>query len=175
MSVFRLARTRIVWLFLLIFAATLTVNVLQFFQDDLDRAVQLALFIPLLIGTGGNTGAQSATTVVRALAVGEVRFEDLPRVVFREFRVGLMLGLGLGAISVVPVTILFGPNMGAVVGLTIVTICTYASTVGSLLPILAGRAGLDPAVLSAPFITTIVDASGLVIYFLIAKAILGIP
>jgi magnesium transporter len=174
-SVFRLARTRIVWLFLLIFAATLTVNVLQFFQDDLDRAVQLALFIPLLIGTGGNTGAQSATTVVRALAVGEVRFEDLPRVVFREFRVGLMLGLGLGAISVVPVTILFGPNMGAVVGLTIVTICTYASTVGSLLPILAGRAGLDPAVLSAPFITTIVDASGLVIYFLIAKAILGIP
>jgi magnesium transporter len=173
-SVFRLARTRIVWLFLLIFAATLTVSVLDFFQATLEQVVTLSLFIPLLIGTGGNTGAQSATTVVRALAVGEVRFEDLPRVVFREARVGLMLGLGLGTIALVPVSLLFELRMGIVVAVTIVTICTYASTVGSLLPILAGRFGLDPAVLSAPSITTIVDASGLVIYFLIAKLVLGI-
>jgi magnesium transporter len=175
-SVFRLARTRIVWLFLLIFAATLTVSVLDVFQATLEQIVTLSLFIPLLIGTGGNTGAQSATTVVRALAVGEVRFEDLPRVVFREARVGLMLGLGLGLIALVPVSLLFEPRpqMGVIVAITIVTICTYASTVGSLLPILAGRVGLDPAVLSAPSITTIVDASGLVIYFLIAKAVLGI-
>jgi magnesium transporter len=173
-SVFRLARTRIVWLFLLIFAASLTVTVLDVFQGTLEQAVSLSLFIPLLIGTGGNTGAQSATTVVRALAVGEVRFDDLPRVVFREFRVGLMLGLGLGGIALVPVWLLFEPRMGFVVALSVASICTYASTVGSLLPILAGRFGLDPAVLSAPSITTIVDASGLVIYFLIAKAILGI-
>ena len=174
MSVFRLARTRIVWLFLLIFAASLTVSVLDLFQATLEQVVSLSLFIPLLIGTGGNTGVQSATTVVRALAVGEVRFEDLPRVVFREARVGLMLGIGLGTIAFVPVSLLFEPAMGAVVGLSVATICTYASTVGSLLPILAGRVGLDPAVLSAPSITTIVDASGLVIYFLIAKAILQI-
>ena len=172
-SVFRLARTRIIWLLLLIVAASLTVSVLDYFQVALETVVTLSLFIPLLIGTGGNTGAQSATTVVRALAVGEVRFEDLPRVVGREARVGLMLGVGLGLIAFVPVSFLFGTQMGAVVSLSVATICTFASTVGSLLPLLAGRLGLDPAVLSAPFITTIVDASGLVIYFLIAKAILG--
>ncbi len=173
-SVLRLARTRIVWLFLLIVAASLTVSVLDLFQGDLERVVTLSLFIPLLIGTGGNTGAQSATTVVRALAVGEVRFEDLPRVVLREARVGLVLGIGLGAIAFVPVSLLFGLQMGVIVALSVATICTYASTVGSLLPILAGRAGLDPAVLSAPSITTLVDASGLVIYFLIARAVLGL-
>ena len=173
-SVFRLARTRIVWLLLLIVAASLTVSVLDFFHVALETVVTLSLFIPLLIGTGGNTGAQSATTVVRALALGEVRFEDLPRVVLREARVGLMLGMGLGVIAFVPVSLLFGTPMGTVVALSVATICTYASTVGSLLPILAGRVGFDPAVLSAPFITTIVDASGLVIYFLIAKLILGI-
>jgi magnesium transporter len=181
-SVFRLARTRIVWLFLLILAAGLTAGVLKLFEDDIAQIVQLALFIPLLIGTGGNTGAQSATTVVRALAVGEVRFEDLPRVVAREARVGLMLGLGLGAIAFLPVfgflslidSTQYALSIATIVSISIVTICTYASTVGSLLPILAGRVGLDPAVLSAPSITTIVDASGLVIYFLIAKAILGI-
>ena len=173
-SVFRLARTRIVWLLLLIVAASLTVSVLDYFQLALETVVTLSLFIPLLIGTGGNTGAQSATTVVRALAVGEVRFEDLPRVVGREARVGLMLGVGLGLIAFVPVSLLFGTPMGAVVSLSVATICTFASTVGSLLPLLAGRLGLDPAVLSAPFITTIVDTSGLVIYFLIAKAILGV-
>jgi len=173
-SVFRLARSRIVWLLLLIVAASLTVTVLDTFQGELETAVMLSLFIPLLIGTGGNTGAQSATTVVRALAVGEVRFEDLPRVVQREVRVGMMLGVGLVLIAVVPLSLLFGTQMGAIVALSVATICTFASTVGSLLPILAGRLGLDPAVLSAPFITTIVDTSGLVIYFLIAKIILGI-
>ena len=85
-----------------------------------------------------------------------------------------MLGVGLGLIAFVPVSVLFGTPMGTVVALSVATICTYATTVGSLLPILAGRVGFDPAVLSAPFITTIVDASGLVIYFLIAKLILGI-
>jgi magnesium transporter len=173
-SVLRLARTRIVWLFLLIVAASLTVNVLQVFEDDLQSVVTLALFIPLLIGTGGNTGAQSATTVIRALAVGEVRSGDLPRVVFREARVGLVLGLGLGLVGLVPVSLLFGADLGVVIGLTILTICTYAATVGSLLPIVASRVGLDPAVLSAPFITTLVDATGLIIYFLIARAVLGI-
>jgi magnesium transporter len=173
-SVFRLARTRIVWLLLLIVAASLTVSVLDFFQVALETVVTLSLFIPLLIGTGGNTGSQSATTVVRALAVGEVRFEDLPRVVLREAKVGLMLGLGLGLVAFVPVSLLFGTPMGTIVSLSIVTICTFASTVGSLLPILAGRLGFDPAVLSAPFITTIVDATGLVIYFTIAKVILGV-
>jgi magnesium transporter len=179
-SVFRLARTRIVWLFLLIGAATLTVSVLDLFRDTLAELVVLSVFIPLLIGTGGNTGAQSSTTVVRALAVGEVRFEDLPRVVLREMRVGLMLGVGLGAIAFFPVAAyatVFDPaddplRLAVVVSSSIVTICTYASTIGSLLPLLAGRLGLDPAVLSAPLITTLVDATGLVIYLVIARVVL---
>jgi magnesium transporter len=179
-SVFRLARTRIVWLFLLIGAATLTVSVLDLFRDTLAELVVLSVFIPLLIGTGGNTGAQSSTTVVRALAVGEVRFEDLPRVVLREMRVGLMLGVGLGAIAFFPVAAyatVFDPaddplRLAVVVSTSIVTICTYASTIGSLLPLLAGRLGLDPAVLSAPLITTLVDATGLVIYLVIARVVL---
>jgi magnesium transporter len=173
-SVLRLARARIVWLLLLIVAAALTVNVLTVFEATLEQVVTLALFIPLLIGTGGNTGAQAATTVVRALAVGEVRLEDMPRVLAREIRVGFVLGLTLGALAIVPVSLVFGRDIGLVVGLTILTICTYAATVGSLLPLLAMRLGLDPAVLSAPFITTLVDATGLVIYFLIARAVLGL-
>jgi magnesium transporter len=173
-SALQLARSRILWLLVLIFAATLTVNVLNVFEATLEQVVTLALFIPLLIGTGGNTGAQAATTVIRAMALDEVRFRDLPRVVMREFLVGLLLGSMLGGLALVPVTIFFDVRFAFVVGLTIITICTWAATVGALLPLIARRLGVDPAVVSAPFITTLVDATGLVIYFLIARVILGI-
>jgi magnesium transporter len=173
-SVVQLARSRIIWLLVLIVAATLTVNVLQVFESTLEQVVTLALFIPLLIGTGGNTGAQAATTVIRAMAVGEVRFGDALEVVLRELRVGLLLGAMLAVLAFVPVALLVDTNIALIVSLTIWTICTWAATVGSMLPLAARRAGVDPAVVSAPFITTLVDATGLVIYFLIARAILGI-
>lgn len=173
-SVVRIARSRIVWLLVLLFAATLTVNVLQVFESTLEQVVTLALFIPLLIGTGGNTGAQAATTVIRAMAVGEVRFGDALMVVLRELRVGMLLGTMLGLLAFVPVALLLTPDLGLVIGLTIWLICTWAATVGAMLPLAARRVGVDPAVVSAPFITTLVDATGLVIYFLIAKVVLGI-
>jgi len=173
-SVLGIARTRIVWLLVLIVAAALTVNVLHAFEDILQQVVTLALFIPLVIGTGGNTGAQSATTVTRALAVGEVRFTDLALVVLREARVGVLLGGMLGALAFVPTWLFVGERYAIVVSLTLLTVCTLATFVGALLPLLARRLGFDPAVMSAPFITTLVDASGLVIYFVIAKAVLGI-
>ncbi|MGH2358856.1 MAG: magnesium transporter [Candidatus Limnocylindria bacterium] len=173
-SVLRIARSRVVWLFVLIVAATLTVNVLQVFEATLGEVVQLALFIPLVIGTGGNTGSQAATTVTRALALGEVRFGDFWRVVFREARVGLLLGAMLGLVSIGPVWVFVGQEIAMVVALTLLAICTLAAFVGSLLPLVARRAGVDPAVMSAPFISTLVDASGLVVYFLIARAILGL-
>lgn len=173
-SVVRIARSRIVWLLVLLVAATLTVNVLHVFESTLEEVVTLALFIPLLIGTGGNTGAQAATTVIRAMAVGEVRFGDAVLVVLRELRVGMLLGTMLGLLAFVPVALLIGPDLGLVIGLTIWSICTWAATVGAMLPLAARRAGVDPAVVSAPFITTLVDATGLVIYFLIAKVVLGI-
>jgi magnesium transporter len=173
-SPFVLARTRATWLLILIVAAALTVNVLQIFEGTLESVVRLAVFIPLLIGTGGNSGSQAATVVIRALAVGEVRFADLPRVVWREARVGIVLGMMLAVVSLGPVTVLFGRDIGLIVSLTLVAITTWATFTGATLPMLAQRVGIDPTVVSAPLITTFVDATGLIIYFLIARAVLGI-
>lgn len=173
-SVPGLARSRGPWLVFLILAAGVTVNVLQHFEPMLETVVTLALFIPLLTATGGNTGAQASTVVIRAMAVDEVRFGDLPRVVWREVRVGLLLGIALGVAASVPVALLFESDIALVVVITLVTICTWATLVGSSLPLLARRLGLDPAVMSAPLVTTLVDATGLVIYFLVARTILGL-
>jgi len=173
-SVLRVARSRASWLLILIVAATLTVNVLQYFEDELARVVSLALFIPLLIDTGGNAGSQAATVVIRAMAVGEVRFTDLPRVLWREARVGLLLGLMLGAVAYGPVAVFFDADLALVVSLSLVSICGWATFAGAVLPLLARRVGVDPAVVSAPLITTLVDATGLLIYFVIARAVLGL-
>jgi magnesium transporter len=173
-SAFGLARVRALWLLLLIIAAALTVNVLQVFESTLDEVVTLALFIPLITGTGGNSGAQASTAVIRAMAVGEVRLSDLPRIVWREARVGVMLGLMLGFAAAVPIAFLYDAELGTVIMISLLIVCTWATTVGSALPLLARRAGVDPAVVSAPLITTLVDASALIIYFVVAKAVLGL-
>ncbi|NLE73723.1 MAG: magnesium transporter [Actinobacteria bacterium] len=173
-SVIRMARTRILWLLALVLAATLTVNVLHVFQGTLEKVATLALFIPLLIDTGGNIGSQSATTVVRAMALGEVRFRDLPTVVFREARVGLMLGAMLGVFALLPVSVFVGRQIALVVAITLLVICLFAAAAGAMLPMLARRVGIDPAIVSAPLITTLVDAAGLVVYFLAAHLILGL-
>lgn len=170
----RLARSRIVWLLVLTIAAALTVQVLHVFEETLDQVVTLALFIPLLIGTGGNAGAQSATTLVRSMAVGDVHPRDFLRTLLREARIGLLLGLMLGGLSLVPVWLFGSPALALVVALTLVAVCTLASVVGALMPLLARTVGVDPAVASAPFVTTIVDATGLLVYFLIARAVLQI-
>lgn len=172
-SDFRLAKSRVLWLVVLIVAATLTVQVLNLFEATLETAVSLALFIPLLIGTGGNAGAQSSTTIVRSMAVGDVLPRDFVRIILREGRVGLLLGTMLGLLSYLPVSVYAGQSLALVVSLTLVSICALASVVGSMMPLIARFIGVDPAVASAPFVTTIVDASGLLVYFLIAKAILN--
>lgn len=173
-SALGLAKVRALWLLLLIVAAAFTVNVLQVFESTLDQVVTLALFIPLITGTGGNSGAQASTAVIRAMAVGEVRLGDLPRIVWREARVGLLLGVMLSAAAAVPISFIYDAEMGTVILLTLTMVCTWATTVGSALPLLARRAGVDPAVVSAPLITTLVDASALIIYFVVAKLVLGI-
>jgi magnesium transporter len=172
--VVEIVRSRILWLFVLIAAATLTVNVLDYFEETLAEVVALALFVPLLIGTAGNTGAQAATTVVRAMAVGDVRFSELPRVVGRESLVGLLLGAALAGVGFIPASLVAGSEIALVLALALVVVCTLATTAGAFTPMLAKRVGLDPAVVSAPFITTFVDATGLVVYFLIARAVLGV-
>lgn len=173
-SLWQLATKRATWLLILFAGATLTVNVLAAFDATLEQQMTLAVFIPLLIGTGGNTGAQATTVVIRAMAIGEVRFSDLPRVVGREARVGLLLGAMLAAIGFLPVALFFNFDLAIIVSLTVLAICTWATFAGSVLPMVAERVGVDPTVVSAPTITTLVDATGLVIYFLIAQAVLGI-
>ncbi|KIP52944.1 magnesium transporter [Leucobacter komagatae] len=172
--IMQLVRSRVVWLLVLAVGATLTVQVLDVFEGTLAEVTVLALFVPLLIGTGGNTGNQAATTVTRALALGDVRARDLARVLGREARVGLMLGLLLGTLGLVLAGFVYSWQIGAVIGLTLVAICTVAATIGGIMPLIARWVKVDPAVFSNPFISTFVDASGLIIYFLIARAILGL-
>lgn len=172
--ILRIVRSRIVWLLVLAIGASLTVHVLELFEETLSQLVVLSVFIPLVIGTGGNTGNQAATTVTRALALGEVRLGDVLRVMAREATTGVTLGLVLGGLGFTLIGLLYGPAIGWVIGLTLLVVCTLAATVGGTMPLLAKAVHADPAVFSNPFISTFVDATGLIVYFLIAKAILGI-
>lgn len=169
-----LAKSRVVWLLVLAIGATLTVHVLEVFETTLAKMVVLSVFVPLLIGTGGNTGNQAATTVTRAIALGDIQSGDTLRVISREIRVGALLGALLGTIGLTITTLFYGPHIGIVIGLTLLCICTLAATVGGMMPLVAHRFGIDPAVFANPFISTLVDASGLIIYFLIAKAVIGL-
>lgn len=169
----RVVRKRIGWLLLLFVAGTLTSAVLHRFEGELATVVALSFFIPLLIGTGGNAGAQTVMTVIRSLALGEIGLSHAWRVVLREASTGMIVGLLIAPVAFgqallwhVPIALAF------TVAFTMLAICLWSTTVGSLVPIVADRFGIDPAVLSAPLITTLVDATGLVIYFSIAKLIL---
>jgi magnesium transporter len=172
--VLAIVRSRVIWLLVLALGATFTVSVLGAFEAEIEQLVVLTLFVPLLIGLGGNTGNQAATTVTRALALQDVRTKDIWRVLFRELRVGALLGLLLGLIGFGLAWAFFGIQIGLVIGLTLFAICTVAATVGGVMPLVGLALRADPAVFSNPFITTFVDATGLVIYFLIAKSVLGL-
>jgi len=172
--VLRLVRSRITWLLVLALGGTLTVQVLSVFEDSLEQVTALALFVPLLIGIGGNTGNQAATTVTRALALHDVEPRDVFRVLTRELRTGFCLGLLLGALGLVITGLIFEFDVGLIIGLTLLAICCVAASVGGVMPLIAKKVKVDPAVFSNPFISTFVDATGLIIYFLIARAILGI-
>ncbi|HDN79984.1 MAG: magnesium transporter [Chloroflexi bacterium] len=174
-KVFSIVRKRIGWLLLLFLAELYTGTVLRHFHRELSQAIALSYFIPLLIGTGGNAGSQAATTVIRAMALKEVKFRDAPKVLFKEISLGFLLGLVIGIVGFIR-AISWGSEiaLSITVGVTMATIIVWANIVGSFLPMLAARLGLDPAVLSAPFVTTLVDGTGLFIYLSIAKIILGL-
>lgn len=171
--IFRVVRKRIGWLLLLFVAGTLTSAVLHRFEAELAAVVALSFFIPLLIGTGGNAGAQTVMTVIRSLALGEVGVRHAWRVVLREAATGMVVGLLVAPIAFGQALLWKAPfELALTVSLTMFAICIWSTSVGSLIPILAQRFGVDPAVLSAPLITTLVDATGLIIYFTVAKIIL---
>ncbi|PVZ08553.1 magnesium transporter [Actinomycetospora cinnamomea] len=173
-GVLRVVRSRIGWLLGLVVGATLTVTVLDSFEDALEQVVALALFVPLLIGTAGNAGAQAATTVVRAITTDDLRLRDLGRVVGRELATGFLLGAGLAVVGFGPAWWFVGLDIAVVLALTVVAICMLATGTGAAVPLVARAAGVDPAVVSAPFITTFVDATGLIIYFTTATLLLGL-
>jgi magnesium transporter len=172
-SVLSVVRKRIGWLLLLFVAETFTGTVLRHYEGELAAVVALSFFIPLLIGTGGNAGSQTVTTIIRSLALGELGMRDAWRVLAREATTGILVGLLIGSVAFGR-ALLWGAQLplAVTVSVTVLAICTWSTTVGSLIPILAERVGVDPAVLSAPLITTLVDATGLIIYFRIAKVIL---
>lgn len=173
--ILRVVRKRIGWLLLLFVAEMFTGTVLRHYESELAAMVALSFFIPLLIGTGGNAGSQTVTTIIRSIALGEIRLRQFGRVLAREMSIGVMIGVLVGTVAFFR-TLLWGQPtpMAFTVAITVLVICTWSTTVGSLIPIAAERFGVDPAVLSAPLITTLVDATGLVIYFSIAKVILHV-
>ena len=169
------ARRRVVWLFVLLLTNTVTGAIIRSQEDILQQVVILAAFIPLLTGTGGNVGAQSSTVVIRGLNTEEIKDMGSGKVVFREASAGILLGLILGVMATVWAYFLQGNLAVAIsVGVSLVAIALLASVAGSALPFLFRSLGLDPALMSAPFITTAVDVLGVLIYFQIARTILGL-
>ena len=167
---------RIPWLLLLMISATFTGMILGFFEEALAANAALTLFIPMLMDTGGNSGSQASVTVIRAMSLGDIEFSDVFQVVWKEARVGMLCAATLGIVVFFKVIIIDQKSilMAFVVALTIFATIVIAKLVGCLLPMLAKRLGFDPAVMASPFITTVVDALSLVIYFLIATQVMSI-
>lgn len=174
-SSLQLFNKRIIWLLVLFIGGAYTSNVLSHYQNAVNQVVALSFFIPLLIGTGGNTGSQIVSTLVRALGVGEVAFKDVFRVVKKELLTGVLLGVSLGIVAYIRAWLLHVElNIGYVVSLSALAIVLWASLVSAFLPLLLHRLKIDPAVVSGPLISTLVDGTGLIIYFSIAQLILHV-
>lgn len=180
-SLGRMIRKRAGWLIILFLSEMLTATAMGFFEGEIAKAVVLALFVPLIISSGGNSGSQAATLVIRAMALGEVRLRDWWRVMRREVLSGLALGSLLGTIGFLRISIwsafsdIYGPHwllVALTIGISLVGIVLWGTLSGSMLPLLLRRVGLDPATSSAPFVATLVDVTGLIIYFSVAIVIL---
>jgi magnesium transporter len=181
--ILKLFRKRVVWLIVLFLGELLTASVMEHFEAELAKAVVLALFIPLIISSGGNSGSQASTLVIQALAIGDITIRDWWVIMKREIVSGLLLGTVLGIIGYCRVLFwhsifpdVYGPHymlIGLVLGITLLGIVLWGTLCGSMLPLLLKRLGADPAVSSAPFVATLVDITGLVIYFSVAYAFLA--
>jgi magnesium transporter len=177
----QMVRKRAGWLAILFVGEMLTATAMGYFSDEISRAVVLALFLPLIISSGGNSGSQATTLVIRAMAVGELRLRDWWRVISRELAAGLALGTILGIIGISPILAwqavrgTYGSHyrvIAATIGCSLIGVVMFGTLAGSMLPFLLRRCGLDPASASAPFVATLVDVTGLVIYSSIANIIM---
>lgn len=182
LSIMEILKKRTGWLVILFIGETLTASAMGYFENEISKVVILALFVPLIISSGGNTGSQASTLVIRALALGEITIKSWWTIIKREVKVGLILGFILGLIGFLRVVIwsqittLYGPHwleIAFTVGLSLVGVVLWGNAIGSLFPLILKRLGLDPAVSSAPFVATVVDVTGLIIYFSIASTLLS--
>ena len=175
-SVLELAKNRIPWLLILMISATFTGNIIRKYEEALQSVVILASFIPMLMDTGGNAGAQSSTLVIRGIALGEIKLNDLGKILWKEFRVSVIVGLILAIVNFLRIYFLekVAFNISIVVSISIFATVILAKIVGGSLPIIAKKLKLDPAIMASPLITTIVDAVALMIYFAAATSILGL-
>ena len=180
-SAFELFKNRIPWLMLLMLSATFTGLIITSFEDALATQVALTAFIPMLMGTGGNSGSQSSVTVIRSLSLNELKFRDIGIVIWKELRTALMCGIVLAAACFVKIWLIDHLLMqneaitlmvDLVVCLALCVTVILAKIVGGVLPLIAKVLGADPAVMASPFITTIVDAVSLLVYFMFAKTLL---
>jgi magnesium transporter len=182
MPILKLFKKRVVWLIVLFLGEMLTATVMQYFEDEIAKAVVLALFVPLIISSGGNTGSQASTLIIQAMALGEITITDWWRVMRREIYSGLLLGSILGLIGFLRVVLwnsvfhTYGDQgilVGSTVGASLLCVVLWGTITGSMLPIILKKLGADPATSSAPFVATLVDVTGLVIYFSMAYVFLS--
>lgn len=175
-SVWTLAKNRIIWLLILMISATITGAIIQGFEDVLQSVVILASFIPMLMDTGGNSGSQSSTLIIRGLALGEITTKDIFKVIFKEFKVSIVVASILSSVNFLRLYLF--TSAGFMVSLTVCASLFFtivlAKVVGGILPIISKKLNLDPAIMASPLITTIVDAFALIVYFAFAKILLGI-
>lgn len=175
-SVWTLAKNRIIWLLILMISATVTGAIIQGFEDVLQSVVILASFIPMLMDTGGNSGSQLSTLIIRGLALGEITTKDIFKVIFKEFKVSIVVASILSSVNFL--RLYFFTSAGFMVSLTVCASLFFtivlAKVVGGILPIISKKLNLDPAIMASPLITTIVDAFALIVYFAFAKILLGI-
>ena len=180
-SLGKLVKKRATWLIVLFVGEMLTATAMGHYEEEISKAVILAVFVPLIISSGGNSGSQAATLIIRAMAIGEVSLHDWWKVMRREICSGLILGLILASIGVIRIAAwsafsdIYGPHwmlVAITVGISLIGVVLWGTLSGSMLPFLLKRLGLDPATSSAPFVATLVDVTGLIIYFAVAGVIL---
>ena len=176
LSIFDIYKSRIPWLLLLMISATFTGKIIEHYEDSLKAYVILTAFIPMLMDTGGNAGGQASVTIIRGLSLNEIDFKDIFKVIFKEFRVSLLIGITLGIANFIKLILIDHVTIiiALVICLTLIITLILAKIIGCSLPIFAKKIGFDPAVMASPFITTIVDAVSLITYFKIASLLLGI-
>ena len=171
-SVFRHAKNRSLWLMLLMLSATVTGEILGRYESAMAVMPVLITFIPMLMGTGGNCGSQSSTLVIRGIAVGEIEFKDIFRVIFKEVRIALVVSLILAMVNGLRIYIMYDQDvmLAVAIGITMIAVVVMAKTIGCVLPLAAKKIGLDPAIMAAPLITTILDTCTILVYFRIVTA-----